>query len=168
MINSIANRIVITALALVLVTAATIGAIQYFDFKSDQGLKHSQRLPWVVEARAKYYNDVIEETRRNALFLAATPPISGIFRSQANYGIDPVDASTEEVWKNRLCQIFESMARLHPEYLQVRFIGVAGNGHEIVRVDSRSGLTKCSSEVSLQAKGSSDYFQPLFPKWRRF
>lgn len=159
MINSIANRIVITALALVLVTAATIGAIQYFDFKSDQGLKHSQRLPWVVEARAKYYHDVIEETRRNALFLAATPPISGIFRSQANYGIDPVDASTEEVWKNRLCQIFESMARLHPEYLQVRFIGVAGNGHEIVRVDSRSGLTKCSSEVSLQAKGSSNYFQ---------
>ncbi len=159
MTKSIANRIVITALALVLVTAAMIGAIQYLDFKSDQGLKHAQRLAWGVEARAKYLQDVIEDTRRNALFLASTPPISGISRSQANGGIDPVDASTEAGWKNRLCQIFESMARLHPEYLQIRLIGVSDSGREIVRVDNRYGAFKCSAEASLQSKGSSDYFQ---------
>jgi hypothetical protein len=45
------------------------------------------------------------------------------------------------------------MLALHPEYLQVRLIGAADNGLELVRVDSQNGLTVRVEGNDLQEKG---------------
>ncbi|KJV27513.1 deoxyuridine 5'-triphosphate nucleotidohydrolase [Aquitalea magnusonii] len=59
--------------------------------------------------------------------------------------------------RDELAQAFAAMLALHPEYLQVRLIGAADNGLELVRVDSRSGLTERVDGGDLQEKGHFPY-----------
>lgn len=59
--------------------------------------------------------------------------------------------------RDELAQAFAAMLALHPEYLQVRLIGAADNGLELVRVDSRSGLTARVDGGDLQEKGHFPY-----------
>ncbi len=84
--NSIASRIVITSVALVLCTAATIGAIQYNDFTKDHLAKRQEQLMTLVEREAQYLKDITENARRNAMFLSETPPIQGLVRAHASNG----------------------------------------------------------------------------------
>lgn len=93
-------------------------------------------------------------------FLAQTPPIGGIARARAHDGVDPRDGSTEAVWRERLAMIFTEMLETRPEYVQIRLIGFADGGREIVRVDhSAQGVVVVDA---LQQKGREPYFNEVF------
>lgn len=101
----------------------------------------------------------LEDLRRDVLFLAATPPISGIARASANGGYDLEEKSSLALWNRRLVTIFSAYAAAHPDIAQVRLIGLGQNGRELVRVD-RDGDTIVSIPAKqLQEKGSTDYVQ---------
>ncbi|HLP96973.1 MAG TPA: PAS domain S-box protein [Sideroxyarcus sp.] len=104
-------------------------------------------------------NQSIDVLRQDVLFLANTPPVSGIVRAAANRGIDPRDQNSYERWEKRLQEIFAAFLRAHPEYYQVRYIGVADNGRELVRVESRDGRIDVMPREALQTKGERDYFK---------
>ena len=101
----------------------------------------------------------IETLRQNVVFLATTPPVSGIVRANANHGIDPRDNNSTEKWEQRLQEIFAAFLRAHPEYFQARYIGVANGGKELVRVESHDARITVTSRTDLQAKGDQDYFK---------
>jgi len=85
-------------------------------------------------------------------YLAGTPPIKGIPRAIANGGIDPYDNSHLIMWKKRLATIFSELIRAKPNYLQIRYIGIADNGKELIRVDRKGNLIKNISIKDLQQK----------------
>lgn len=91
--------------------------------------------------------------------ISGTPPIAGIMRSIRSGGNDPLDGSTIALWNKRLAMIFTALIKSRPHYTQIRYIGVADNGRELVRVN-RSGaeITTVSAE-KLQSKSDEDYFQ---------
>lgn len=91
--------------------------------------------------------------------IALTPPIDGLIRSGANGGIDGADGSTQEQWKTRLETIFTSMMQVRPSYAQVRFIGLADNGRELVRVNRKGGQLVPVAKDDLQSKSSEPYFK---------
>ena len=92
-------------------------------------------------------------------YLAGTPPIKGIPRAIANGGIDPYDNSHLIMWKKRLATIFSELIRAKPNYLQIRYIGIADNGKELIRVDRKGNLIKNISIKDLQQKGGTSYFK---------
>jgi diguanylate cyclase (GGDEF)-like protein/PAS domain S-box-containing protein len=96
---------------------------------------------------------------RNVLFLAATPPIQGIIRARNANGIDPIDGSTEAIWIKRLETIFKQFTNLHPDYFQVRYIGVDDGGMELVRVERQHKKSFIVHKKDLQRKGQTDYFK---------
>ncbi|MDO8989395.1 MAG: PAS domain S-box protein [Sideroxyarcus sp.] len=104
-------------------------------------------------------NQSIETLRQDVVFLANTPPISGIVRASANNGLDPRDKNTYATWEARLQDIFAAFLRAHPDYFQVRYIGAAGEGRELVRVENRDGRVEVAPREALQAKGDQDYFR---------
>ncbi|MEW6766249.1 MAG: EAL domain-containing protein [Pseudomonadota bacterium] len=57
----------------------------------------------------------------------------------------------------RLADIFEALLRTHPEYIQVRLIGQAYNGRELLRLDRRHGEVVRIPPAELQAKGDRPY-----------
>lgn len=104
------------------------------------------------------FNSRIDFARNDALFLSKTPPISGIMRARANGGKDPVDGSSEEVWRKRLSFLFIAMLESRPSYFEMQFID-AKDGREIVRVDrGTDGKIRQTPDDSLQSKADRPSF----------
>ena len=101
----------------------------------------------------------IETLRKDVLFLSNTPPVSGIVRASMNNGVDPRDKTSSAVWETQLQEIFAAFLRAHPDYYQVRLVGAAGEGQELVRVDNRDGRIEAVPHEALQAQGDQDYFR---------
>ncbi len=101
----------------------------------------------------------IDTLRRDVLFLANTPPVKGIVRAGMNHGIDPRSRNNQAAWKGHLQKTFAAFLRVHPDYFQVSFINAAGEGMELVRVESRDGRVEAVPREALQAQGEQDYFR---------
>lgn len=101
----------------------------------------------------------MDGAREDVRFLASTPPIQGMVRSTRNNGVDPSDGSSLVLWKQRLAHIFQGFLESNTNLAQARFIGVADDGMEVVRVDHRNGVTRHYTEANLQSKQNETYFQ---------
>lgn len=101
----------------------------------------------------------IKNLSDDAQYLIGTPPIMGIPRAIKNGGIDPLDNSKLGTWKIRLATIFSELIRAKPNYRQIRYIGIADSGKELVRVDRKGSLIKAINENDLQQKGNTPYFK---------
>ncbi|MEZ4873659.1 MAG: hypothetical protein R2827_15750 [Bdellovibrionales bacterium] len=53
-------------------------------------------------------------------------------RAAQNNGVDPLDGSSISLWKDRLSVIFQEMIHSKNKYIQIRYIGVADDGKELV------------------------------------
>ncbi len=95
--------------------------------------------------------------------LARTPAASGIPRTRAAGGVDPIDGSSEAQWRGRLESIFLGLLIAHQNYDQVRFIGFADGGRELVRVDRHGpgGDARRVPTSALQRKGTHAYVADL-------
>jgi len=78
------------------------------------------------------------DMKDDAIILSHTPAIQGIIRSHRNGGADPRDGSTERLWRDRLAAVFSSFLQAKPYYTAIRYIGLADEGRELVRVNRRS------------------------------
>lgn len=87
---------------------------------------------------------IMENSRKELLFLQSTPPISGIFRAQDNGGVDPMDGSTKEIWISRLNVIMENLMTSKKLYGGVLLIdtsntlitGLTYDRHSILPIES--------------------------------
>ncbi|MGB1580557.1 MAG: response regulator [Nevskiales bacterium] len=111
-----------------------------------------------AEYRVDSIEAEIENLRTDVRFLAATPPIQGIVRTSQNAGRDPVDNSTLQVWKARLSTIFAAYLETHPQAYQVRYIGVANQGRELVRAQRNNDTVEVVDEAALQSKSERGYY----------
>ncbi|WP_428240862.1 ATP-binding protein [Gynuella sp.] len=101
----------------------------------------------------------IERQKKNLAFLFGTPPISGLSRAELNDGIDPLDGTRWEQWKQRLEMIFVSMLQNNPEIDQLRVIRFEPEGREMLRVDRLAGKIETRRSVQLQSKADTDYYR---------
>lgn len=104
-------------------------------------------------------NAKISDLKSDTIFLSETPPIKGILRAKLNKGSDTVDDSSIMQWEERLTTIFTELLRAKPHYSQIRYIGTANNGKEILRVDRRGNHIFRSAQEDLQEKGDRKYFK---------
>ncbi|MBD8526610.1 response regulator [Pseudomarimonas arenosa] len=117
-----------------------------------------EQLARLTELRVRALERQIERRRRDVLFLADTPPVPGIGRALLQQGFDAEENSTTELWQSRLETIFQAFAWANPDVLQLRLIGRAGRGRELVRVNRHGDSVETVAESALQSKGDRDYF----------
>lgn len=107
-------------------------------------------------------NDIgnaLEKISNDVKLISNTPPIEGIIRSYQNSGEDVMEQSTLPLWKKRLSAIFTAILKVNPYYTQIRYIGIADDGKEIVRVNRTRGEIYAVPDVALQNKGNRSYFE---------
>ncbi|HIB69775.1 MAG TPA: PAS domain S-box protein [Phycisphaerales bacterium] len=155
-------RFRITALAVFLVFATAL-AVTTWVFRSFEAQLVEQTLGELdseTHLQGLRFLARIQEVRQDVSFLSGTPPIEGIVRAKEAGGTDPLDGSTEAMWKSRLQTIFSQMAQAKPHYVQIRYIGLSDGGRELVRVDRRGlgGAIRVVAEDELQKKGDQSYF----------
>ncbi|MEZ6186489.1 MAG: ATP-binding protein [Planctomycetota bacterium] len=126
----------------------------------DQALVEAEvvELERATEVRATLIADRVSELVRDVRLLSGTPPVQGLIRARQAGGVDPLDGTTSALWRDRLSVIFDSTLRTKPTYLQVRYIGFADGGRELVRVDrDAQGRPQRTPDEALQQKGHSHY-----------
>ncbi len=102
-----------------------------------------------------------KQGRSQITFLASVPAISGIMRSTNDTGIDPLDQTPLLEWKKRLQTIFIAYTKANPVIRQIRYIGYANNGMELVRVDRKQGSVYAVSSTDLQHKNDTSYYKEI-------
>ena len=93
----------------------------------------------------------VEDAARDALYLSQTPTVREFVRHRGGTG--PVN------WRTLVEEDFRALLHGKPSYFQVRLIGVADSGREIVRLDNLGGRIETVPPESLQQKGDRDYFR---------
>ncbi len=158
---NLSGRLTLVMVTLVLVTAAVVGVLTYRNLVEAILPSELARLQAHAGRQAAYLDEVITAVRGDVqAFTTGVAAFEGIARARSNGGVDPEDGSSEEVWRMRLARRFTAELHAKPAYMQIRFIGVADGGREIVRVDRSGpeGSVRVVPDRELQAKGDRDYF----------
>lgn len=156
---SLAARVTIGVLTMVVAGTATLLFVENARLRDVYLSERRAHLAKDIEAEKLLLNQAIHTLRQDVLFLSNAPPVSGIVRASLNRGYDSRYGNTGKVWEERLQQIFTAFSISHPDYYQIRYIGVADGGREIVRIDNRAGEIEVTPPARLQAKGERDYFK---------
>jgi len=156
--NSISMQIPIAAFVLVLSVSTLVSFLFYFE--TERLLTKQARSEVAIESNL--VDPIIEQLYSQAnsdiLFLSRTPPIQGMIES-----LKKDDTHNYLLWKNRIEQIFSEFL-INKEFdYQIRYIGVANNGQELVNVrnDSQSIVIPTSR---LQQKITRPYFKATIDK----
>ncbi|OLZ79735.1 hypothetical protein BS642_11000 [Chromobacterium violaceum] len=151
-------------IAVFLCTVAAVTAVVVFQ----TGLHLRQQLLSTYQVRLGYVshtrNDILrrqfDQLRRDVLFLSATPPVSGLVRAVEGGGMDKQENTRDEVWRRRLNAIFSAFLRANPDLASIRFIGVADQGKELIRVERGMGnQPDIVPSAALQPHGARDYMR---------
>ncbi len=151
------TKIVLVAFGLILI-AATLGGYGLGRIRIEELVgKEQQTLAADAELASKQLTSDLDHLREDVLFLSTVAPIQGIVRAHAADGIDPASRVSEQEWQQRLTMLFEALLKQRPDYFQIRFIGAADEGKEIVRVERAGGRVYATSAQELQQKGKRYY-----------
>lgn len=157
--SSVSLRLSAFFVALLVCAVLAVGFL--FDQGRSQALRQRQleHLRLHAERAADEVSGYVERLRSDAVFLAGTPPMQGIRRATEGGGADQAGGSSLEQWVERLAQIFLALAEARPQYFQLRLIGIADEGLELVRVERDEAGLRVTPAGALQQKSERYYFR---------
>ena len=150
------------AVAAALIVLLSSGLIGYFTAEANYRL-HSREVSARLEhGTAMAVRELVahlQAASREVITLTETPSLRELVRALDHGGRDPVSGQTLGQAKERTTGLLEAVLRSHPLYFQARVIGVADEGRELIRVDSREGKVERAPDHALQRKGHRPYFE---------
>ncbi|WP_417320270.1 sensor histidine kinase [Emcibacter sp.] len=153
------HKIILLTCSMVLIATLIVDAVNYLHTSKIAVNTAIEGLAAETRLTAEKFREGYLQMYTDAYIVSKTPPISGLYRSVENGGIDPFDGSSYERWSNRLQTIFSSIMEARPHYIQMRYIGLADNARELVRVDRKNDELMSVREKDLQSKWGEPYIQ---------
>ncbi len=148
---------------MIALVAAAVSAVGWLSYRSlEQAL-----LPRVldrIETNSRLVATNLESHVRSAPGDIATfrglAAVTGLMRARINGGRDPVDNTTEALWRERLGNRLAAQMAIKPAH-SLRFIGVEDDHREILRVDRSgpNGTVRVVPEAELKRVGDAPYFR---------
>jgi PAS domain S-box-containing protein len=156
----IGTKIALLLSAIAVLASATVGIITYNQFSQalvDQELK---QLSSLADIKAVKFAAEMETLRTDALFASRSPVMQRLVRALQAGGTDPVSGETAPQLRQRATLFCTELLRAKPAYSQVRLIGIADGGRELVRVQRQhaDALPHVVPLTDLQRKGQEPYF----------
>ncbi len=153
------NKVILLTASLVFFATALVGLLNFIHTSrialdtAIEGIAGETRLTAVkfVDGYHELFSDIN--------LIAETPAVKDMVRHSANEGLDPMGRTTTDQWRERLVSVFVTVLRSRPHYTQLRYIGVANDGREIVRVNQFKGQIEIVPNSRLQQKNQEDYFK---------
>jgi PAS domain S-box-containing protein len=154
----LSTRLTLAMVALVLFTTAATGILAYRTLLGIALPRSLERLDRHVQLLAAELEAVVRDARADVLAssltadeMARTSP--GLLAGPSN-GVAPAE-------RRRLTTRFSAELTVKPWYDELRVIGIADGGREIVRVDrsGAGGRIRAVPDAELQREGDRDYFQ---------
>jgi len=155
----LSTRLTLAMVVLVILTAGAVGALTYRNIEAAVLPRALARLELEARLIADGLESAVHSARANVLGFRAAVALAGIMRASRAAGVDPVDGTTLDEWRQRMAQRYAVELAANPLYTQFRVIAAAGDGREIVRVDRSGpdGAVRIVSDSELQPRGDRDY-----------
>src|SRR5690349_7790025 len=156
-------RLTAGMVALIVLSVAATGALTYYNVSIVEMPRALDRLDIHARLLASDLQASVRRSRGDVLRIptAAAITLEGIRRTTRAGGVDPFGTTTLAQWRRELGGSFATQLAANPDYYQIRLIGAADGGREVVRAD-RLGLgnaVRVGPEAELQPRGDRDYFQ---------
>lgn len=157
---TLTTRLAIAMIALVAITVSAVGWLSYRSL--EQAI-----LPRVldrIETHSRFVaNELASQVRTGRGDIATfhgLAAVAGLVRARFNHGIDPVDGTTESLWRERLQARLAAQMPFRPAY-SLRVIGIADGHREIVRIDRSgpNGSVRIVPDAELKPVGDAPYFR---------
>lgn len=161
--NSPVNRFVsgnkVFLIALLVFCILLIPTLYFFELKSR---KDAYQLAYAnlqeeLDTKSQALRGHLQHSIAAIHFFNVTPPVTGIIRAAENDLVDPVLKTPIAVWQTRLAEIFSGFMQTDSYLAQSRYIMLAEQGQEIVRIDRTEQGIKRLTGPQLQKKGQRDY-----------
>ena len=153
-----------TRFALLAFVVAGLGiiSISVFSYQDAAALLRQlsvERMAGELSRLTSQFQENIDRIREDAQRIAVSDPVLGYARAVEGGGYDDERNMTLELWRQRLASNFKGLLQQRPGYLQIRYIGVADAGMELVRVGRRDHGIVITEEENLQPQGEQEYLQ---------
>jgi PAS domain S-box-containing protein len=157
----LSTRLMVTMVALVLVTAAAVGMLTYRNIEAialpsalDRISMHSRILATELEASVIAARADVNTQGR---------AVQGLVRASLAGGRDPLDGRPEAEWRNVLAARFVAELNAKSAYARFSLVGIADGGREIVRVDRSGpgGSIRVVPNAELQRQADRTYFKTV-------
>jgi PAS domain S-box-containing protein len=154
----LSTRLTVAMVALVLLTAAAIGALNYRNVTAAALPRALDRIETHVQLIAAELEASVRGTRADVTTQGRA--VDGVVSANIPGG-RLLDELSESQWRARLAARFVAELNAKPSYALYRLVGVADGGKEIVRVDRRGpgGAVRIVPDNELQRRGEEDYFK---------
>ena len=155
---SISMQIPIAAFILVLSVSTLVSFLFYFETERLLTQQTSNEVAIESNLVEPMIEQLYSQANSDILFLSRSPGVQGMLES-----FESSDDHNYRLWKRRIEQTFSEFLINKEFYYQIRYIGIANNGQELINVrnDSQSIVIPKSR---LQQKSTSPYFKATINK----
>ncbi|MGA9947650.1 MAG: PAS domain S-box protein [Xanthobacteraceae bacterium] len=156
----LSTRMALAMVALVLLTALSVGLLSYRNIRSAILPRAAERIEVHVRVLAATLAAAVRGAREDAAGFREAAAIAGIVRAHLAGGTDPEDGLTEAAWRERLARRFAAELAAKPTYNIFRLIDFA-DGRELVRVDrlGENGAIRVVPDGQLEDTSALDFFK---------
>ncbi|MCA9399556.1 MAG: hypothetical protein KC618_07395, partial [Candidatus Omnitrophica bacterium] len=153
---SLKNKLIYIVTTLIVLPMFIMGFVTYRQLRHERIQKELRNVNFAIERKNQFLQYFLNDFKSQVLIFANTPPIQGIIRSRES-GVDYMDNSSLEQWKNRWRNIALITLQEKPYIAQIRLIN--GEGQEVIRVerDKKDNIINIPEE-ELQEKSGRYYF----------
>lgn len=155
--TTITQRMAAMVVVLVAVTGTLLGFALFDVSASAIVAQEEDDLARTMPLFGERFSGRIAKLRRDVLFLSQLRAVRGVV--ETHDGQLDTTRGEYEGWRAALRDLLAKFVTANEDYMQVRLIGSADNGGELVRVDRVDGRVVAVAEDELQAKGDRPYFR---------
>jgi PAS domain S-box-containing protein len=158
----LSTRMVLAMMALVVLTALSVGSLSYYNIRSMALPRIAERVQIHVRVLATALETSVRGAREDIVGFEKAAAIAGIVRARLSGGVDPQDGTPEAVWRQRLADRLAAELAAKSSYDMFRLIEFS-DGQELVRVDryGPNGGIRVAPQDELQSKTEHVYFNAV-------
>jgi PAS domain S-box-containing protein len=157
----LSTRLTIAMVGLVLATAIALGILTYRTVVAVALPRGLDRIDTHARVVATLLQASAAAARADIIAIRDSNSAKELAKAHPDGDSDPAARLTEAQWRRRLAVHFAAELAGKPAYAQLRLIGIANGGRELVRVDRSGpgGAIRVVPDAELQPKGERDYFK---------
>ncbi|MCA9909987.1 MAG: hypothetical protein KC519_15120, partial [Anaerolineae bacterium] len=150
-------KVTIMVVVFILLTAATVSLTNTASARSLLVENKLSELGSDVEINSVRLLSGIDALKHDTIFLSNLPEVQGVRRAIEAGGVDPVDLTTDALWRTQLIGVFSELLVSKPHYVRLQYTSTQ-DALELVRVENSDGVIRALGRRELNIGVQDDYF----------
>jgi diguanylate cyclase (GGDEF)-like protein/PAS domain S-box-containing protein len=155
--RSIGTRLRVIVVVLVTATGLCVGLLSIVEIDSILVRNKNEHLKLELESEGKHFIQLIRRLEEDVRFLSRVPGIAVLLTGLAAKNPGTGDAPPE-VMKRRISSLFHDFLISKPDYMQIRLMGAADGGHQLIRTERQGEDVVEINKMTLQPEANEPYF----------